>query len=277
MGSGFGLLPIIFKMKNIFYSILITLLFLSPAYAEMKSNVFVTIRLENGVNNPWDGLIFGLAKNATDTMDAEYGEKEIPNFPFPAGVFTAVFLTYNEKEQQDIWSYTCIYGPHPDPDSIRFFKKYRFKVFYGASNYVTMKWGKLPQYLDSAVISDPFGGKFFRVNMKDASEKTNTEYLVDEFDINAYYHVDPNSIQLSDFDNNKFNIYPNPTKDYILFENADSIANLSIYDTNGSKVFSDENYEGVLIDISNYVPGVYLIRINNYEGNSFVKKLIINK
>jgi hypothetical protein len=244
-------------------------------FAQVTKPLEVQIRLENGKDKPWDNLIFAVAPNGTDTIDKEYNELEIPNWPFPAGVFTAVFMVYNEKEQQDIWSYKSVLGP--SPDSLKFFKKFRFRVFYGNSSYVTMKWSKLPKFIDSAVISDPFDGLYFRVNMKDTLQKTNYEILVDEFEIYVHYNVDPNSIFVYELENTKINIYPNPAKDYIMLHSTESISKVIIYDNYGNCILSQNHINGDPIDISKYPNGVYLMQINNYEGNSFVKKLIINK
>ncbi|OGU60656.1 MAG: hypothetical protein A2X64_07985 [Ignavibacteria bacterium GWF2_33_9] len=262
-------------MKIIIFITLFLSITLTSAIAEMNQNVYVTIRLENGKNDPWTKLVFGLGINGTDEMDEEYGEEEIPNFPFPSGIFTAVFITEDASSGEERWAYSCIYGPHKD--SISFFKKYRFRVFYGGSNYVTMKWNKLPNYLDSAIISDPYGGNFFRVNMAEVSEKTNYEELVDEFEIYAHYTVDPNSIYFTDFENKYFNIYPNPAKDYIYFNNYESIKKIRIYDIFGKLLINFENYDGEIIDIRNFSTGNYLISIENDKGENFVKKLIICK
>lgn len=243
--------------------------------AELKSPVNVQILLENGKNKPWDKLIFAVAPDGTDSMDQKYDEYEIPNWPFPSGVFTAVFMTYNEKEQQDIWSYKCVYGPHPD--STKFFKKFRFRVFYGASSYVTMKWSKLPNFIDSAVISDKLNGLYFKVNMKDTLQKTNYENLIDEFEVYVHYNVDPNSINFLDLDNKYVNIYPNPAKDYIVLTSSIEIKNIVIFDSYGNELLIKDTYNGDPINISKLNTGIYFLRLSSDSENTYIKKLIINR
>lgn len=64
-------------------------------------------------------------------------------------------------------------------------------------------------------------------------------------------------------DNVSYNIYPNPAVNYFNI-NANGV--LEIYNTNGAKVYRNDNYTANSnIDISNYTKGLYMIVIN---GNS---------
>lgn len=259
-------------MKKILLLSAIFFCFIQIAYSELKTELWVQIRLENGKNTPWDKLYFGIAPNATDTMDKEYNEVEIPNFPFPPGVFTAVFLTYSPTENYDMWSYQSVYGP--SKDSVKFYRKYRFRVFYGASNYVTMKWNKLPNYLDSAIICDPYR-VYVNVNMKNVQQLTNTEPLLDVFEIHAYWNVDPNSV--TEIENNEINIYPNPAKDYISFEDYDEINFVRICNFFGNELlYNNENLQKP-IRISELQNGTYFVEVYKLDGQIIVKKLIINR
>jgi hypothetical protein len=260
-------------MKKIKIILFIVLCFSTTLFAELNTNVFTTIRLENGKDTPWDKLTFGIAPKGTDKMDSLYGEFEIPNWPFPAGVFCAVFMTYSPEEKQDLWSYSCIFGPHQD--SVKFYKKFRFRVFYGNSNYVTMKWSKLPKYIDSAKIWDSGGGYYLKVNMKDSLQKTCYETLLEEFDIFVHYNTDVNSITY--VEDNDINIYPNPGKDFIYLTNNEEIRSYVITDEFGKVTKEDANYEGKPIDLSLLPSGMYFIQLRNNEGNFFVKKIIISK
>jgi len=249
--------------------------------AQLNQTVFVQILLENDKNKPWENLYFGVAPDATDGMDSVYNEYEIPDIPLPAGIFYAVMLTYSPTENKDIWSYRSIVGPSKDKDSLKFMREFRFKVFYGNGTYVRMSWQKLPKYLDSAIISDPYGA-WFKVNMADKDSATNSEILVDQFNIYAYYNIDPNSVQVVQAKSSI--IYPNPAKDelnlVISSINSGQLI-VKIYDQTGALVDevinkSIKNEERITLNTSNYRSGLYIVQIQ-LNGNLEMRKFIITK
>jgi hypothetical protein len=240
--------------------------------AQLNQTVFVQILLENDKNKPWENLYFGVAPDATDGMDSVYNEYEIPDIPLPAGIFYAVMLTYSPTENKDIWSYRSIVGPSKDKDSLKFMREFRFKVFYGNGTYVRMSWQKLPKYLDSAIISDPYGA-WFKVNMADKDSATNSEILVDQFNIYAYYNIDPNSVQVVQVKNSR--IYPNPAKDFLIINSDDDIKSIEICNILDFKLLLHINYDNSPLNISNLENGTYFLKLINSEGKISVKKLVI--
>jgi len=189
--------------------ILFTFLILFAYYnlqSQITKPILFNIKLENGFNKPWEQLVLGVAPDATAKMDSSYQELEIPDFPFPSGIFTAVCLTYDSTDKKDIWSYRSIYGP--TGDGKKFMIKYKFRVFYGNSNYVKMSWLPLPKEIDSAIILDSFGGYKFKANMKEKLEVRNDEVLIDNFDVFVYYNFSNVSVQNQIIENTS--IYPNP-------------------------------------------------------------------
>lgn len=258
-------------MKKLTY-ILLFILFHSITNAQLTKPVLLQIRLENGVNKPWDNLIIGLAPNATEKMDTAYQEYEIPDFPFPSGIFTAVCLTYDSSEKKDIWSYRSIYGP--PKDQMKFMIKYRFRVFYGYSDSVKMSWGTLPDIIDSAILSDNFGGYRLKVNMKEKQSVVNKESLLDNFEVMVYYNL--NKLGIRAHNNIPVDIYPNPTKDFISINSSEQISKIEICNFFGNCLFSkliDNNFSK--IDLSQLPEGVYFVKL--YQNDNFVIKKLIKE
>ncbi len=239
--------------------------------SQITSPTMFNILLDNGVNKPWDNLVLGVAPNATEKMDSIYQEYEIPDFPFPSGIFTAVCLTYDSTEKKDIWSYRSIYGP--TGDNKKFMIKYRFRVFYGYSNYVRMSWLPPPPEIDSAIIMDSFGGYKFKVNMKEKLEGRNDEILVENFDVYVYYNF--TNVGVANQSSDNINIYPNPAKDVLILTADETIKMIEVCNIFGVSLFNKNiNDKEIKIDISALNPDVYLLKLFKYNNEVIVKKII---
>ncbi len=99
---------------------------------------------------------------------------------------------------------------------------------------------------------------------------TNLEMWV--YNIADKIYTSSNSIRSSI---NNFQLYPNPVKDYLILEGK-SISSYSIFNINGQLMMNkkvDEYLEK--IDVSNYLPGVYVARVEEDGGirsMKFIKK-----
>ncbi len=68
-------------------------------------------------------------------------------------------------------------------------------------------------------------------------------------------------------------IYPNPTQNTLTITSANKITSISIYDLVGELVyFNSCNSEKLEADVSNLMPGVYFVKINEIEVKRFVKE-----
>lgn len=77
----------------------------------------------------------------------------------------------------------------------------------------------------------------------------------------------------------KVELYPNPaTEQIIIHSNTDRKLKLSIYSLDGTLITEEELYSGTRLDVSNYKPGLYIIKIINQEKETeiAVKKLNIH-
>ena len=72
-------------------------------------------------------------------------------------------------------------------------------------------------------------------------------------------------------------LFPNPTSDYLNINLSELNGSISIqlYSMNGALMLSENlKYRTEIIDVSNYEPGLYLLRINQNE-EQVTKKIII--
>ena len=74
-------------------------------------------------------------------------------------------------------------------------------------------------------------------------------------------------------------MYPNPAKDSFTISNtgAEEIAQISIYEVSGKKVFSQTKSFDTLttITISDFAKGIYLVEIISKNKAKLTKKLVI--
>lgn len=76
--------------------------------------------------------------------------------------------------------------------------------------------------------------------------------------------------------NSQINIFPNPASDFIQIQNESSIQ-IELYNLNGNKLKSIQTKNDKTIDVSQLVPGTYLLRIQNLETDEITSKKILIK
>jgi hypothetical protein len=80
---------------------------------------------------------------------------------------------------------------------------------------------------------------------------------------------------VSDFENLKISMYPNPSSDFINISNDNlSIKNVKIFNVIGKKIaeISAQNNKTINIDISNFSKGIYLVSTDNKATAKFIKE-----
>lgn len=84
-----------------------------------------------------------------------------------------------------------------------------------------------------------------------------------------------NSTAVKDGEVLEFSIYPNPASDYIQLSNADNIESISLYDLTGRMIISHFISGDTQIDLSDYMPGLYVLKATDITGRTGVKKFSI--
>ncbi|MFL9832680.1 T9SS type A sorting domain-containing protein [Chryseobacterium terrae] len=70
-----------------------------------------------------------------------------------------------------------------------------------------------------------------------------------------------------------FKLYPNPSTDFVIIENVEKNLKLKINDLSGKILFETLTSDKTLkIDISNFTTGQYIISIENFKPEIFIKK-----
>ena len=93
----------------------------------------------------------------------------------------------------------------------------------------------------------------------------------------GYYYIDnidfdvPTSIK-NIISNNNLNIYPNPVKDLVAFNNS-GLSTVQIYDVQGKIVYSSK-LSSKTINVENLNSGIYFINVINVENKTFTGKFI---
>ena len=80
-------------------------------------------------------------------------------------------------------------------------------------------------------------------------------------------------MSINNFDLDKFNFYPNPTRGYVYWDYF-NVEYLSVLDLKGNKQKINVDFTSKRIDINNLKPGLYFISCI-VEGNFINKKLVI--
>ena len=92
---------------------------------------------------------------------------------------------------------------------------------------------------------------------------TSIEYQEDYLGLDA-------GINTTDF---QFNVYPNPTTDFIYFDSEIAVNSAQLIDAQGATLanFTEEDLINQKIDISNYNAGYYLLKLNTIQSSKIIK------
>ena len=73
-------------------------------------------------------------------------------------------------------------------------------------------------------------------------------------------------------DNFEFGIYPNPANDELNIKSNEEIVGYQIIDMRGKVVFTEANFNGNSINISQLDPAVYILKLRTSTGDSSEQK-----
>jgi hypothetical protein len=93
------------------------------------------------------------------------------------------------------------------------------------------------------------------------------------FDLDAVGVIN-SAVNVNEIAKNNFQIFPNPTKDFIKINSEKSIQEIYIFDNQGRVLVYENNLESnSVLDLSSLNSGVYFIRI--FDGNNFLNQKIV--
>jgi glucose/arabinose dehydrogenase len=119
----------------------------------------------------------------------------------------------------------------------------------------------------------------FSGNWVSFGEDVNKELYILDISGGAIYKIKGGVLANPDFNKQaSITVLPNPARDSIsLSLNKDRIAEISIVDIKGSVLFSEKNLSVAekKISVSGWMSGIYFVKIRSENGQSFIKKLIV--
>jgi len=83
------------------------------------------------------------------------------------------------------------------------------------------------------------------------------------------------SVSISDNIQNECTVYPNPVSEILYLNNIPDNATITLFDGGARIVYSENSTNRNSIDLSNYAPGIYVLRIEN-AGNPIFKKIVVH-
>ncbi|RED47139.1 putative secreted protein (Por secretion system target) [Winogradskyella eximia] len=90
-------------------------------------------------------------------------------------------------------------------------------------------------------------------------------------DTTASYSDDCAALSVNDFNINSISLQPNPTTSMLNIEMTQSLKQASVYSMLGKEVLKSENKK---LDVSSLENGVFLIKIEDENGNVSIKRFI---
>lgn len=85
----------------------------------------------------------------------------------------------------------------------------------------------------------------------------------------------PDNLSINDFSNvNGVTIYPNPTKDFFKLSTYKNIQKIELYDLNGKKILSKDDFNEEKISLHNFSKGIYNLKIYMDNGTIDSGKII---
>lgn len=148
-----------------------------------------------------------------------------------------VFINGHDYFNSHVFSYL------PTGEYFRYLKAGEYDVTYYAEGYIH---------------------KTFTVNISDDAPLS--------LDVQLVQGYDPESV-CSDNMEDLFSIYPNPVGDRIFVESMEHYRSIAVYDNSGRMMHCDPCSNGS-IDVSMLQPGMYVIKLESYDGSVFTSKFV---
>ncbi|WP_299335639.1 PQQ-dependent sugar dehydrogenase [uncultured Psychroserpens sp.] len=125
-----------------------------------------------------------------------------------------------------------------------------------------------------------FLGTFSAGGWSAFGEDVNGELFVTSIFNGTVYRIIDANLSVDEQTVSDVKMYPNPAKESLTFDlinTGNQIERINIYDIQGKLIQSQSDFDGQLITIStkSLTSGLYLVEISNPQGNSSIRKLII--
>lgn len=257
------------------YRVAIALLFLSFSFA-FSEGIRQRIFVETTEGEFIDYLKYGVDEEGTDRIDTLLEEEAFPRFPPPGDGLFGVFEIEDDSAitgEKVVWSRADIKKLE---DAETYFKQYDLYFRYASSEFLIFSWPKLHQDIDSAKLTDNFGGDYINIDMRDSNDVTIENNLSQYFVINVWYR-NPEFVGVEEEENfdSEIIIFPNPCVNAISVNSKSRIKRIGIYDPLGREV-AEAEFPGFTaeISISGLSGGIYLAVVELIGGDTETKPFL---
>ncbi|MBI5325420.1 MAG: T9SS type A sorting domain-containing protein [Ignavibacteriae bacterium] len=219
-------------------------------------------------------LSFGVDTAATNTYDSLLGERNFPSFPTKE--FHAAFIYYDSVRLfENVLSYKDF---RPIIDSTHYYVEYTIKVFRGDGELLIFSWNTLPQFIDSARITDIDNDfEFFPEIVMNGTKRKDTikNKYINDYYVKVWYNNPLADVEVQNpNNNNSINIYPTISDgNLITINSGNNRFSYKIYNETGIEMLSGNSETGNKeIEITSLNKGIYFIVLNT-GGVQIVRKL----
>lgn len=212
---------------------------------------------------------------ASDSLDTELGEKEIPDIPLPGDVFyvwtvapiqTSMWLSPNEVRK----------SPTGEPNLV----VHDVRVNWNGGR-LELIWRQLmPSQIDSIWITDGFSewpDNFLKQKVVPGEKFVSENPAITRLRVMIWYNGSPTSVN-EEVISNTATISPNPAIDKITLSQMEpGEKEIRIVDLTGTVVASHSvEQENETLDVSRFAPGMYVVSVSYSHGTTtmlpFVKQ-----
>lgn len=249
---------------KVYCLLLIFFIFSFEAYSQIDFRLNLNITNERGTKPAWN-YGFGVSHRATDGIDSDLGELEMPPPP-PQGLYVYFEYIMKYEEYEDvIYTNIDIKGL---PEEEKFEIRHKLNIKWGSSREIHISWNNfnIPDNVDSLFIMDALNGLIIKADMKkkDSILIRNDAFTV--LYIHGYYSKNPASVDENP--DTKIFSYPNPVDD-VLQISMNNFKSISIFNSAG--IFVGE-YQENNISLKYLPSGMYFYVIDNKHFGNFLKK-----
>ncbi|OGU41119.1 MAG: hypothetical protein A2X61_14545 [Ignavibacteria bacterium GWB2_35_12] len=255
--------------------LIVTTLFINSLMVFANTRIEVPVELSDELGSNYT-LVFGVDSSATDTWDSLLGENNFGRWPPPAGQFHASFEIFDSIRLQElVWTYKDF---RPIIDSPHFYVRYSIKVYRGDGELLIFTWNTMPQYIDSAKITDrdeELDLVDFNLSGTKKSDTARNRYW-NEYYVKVWYSNPlANIVYEDDNDNSVFSVYPIPTDGDKVYVKAKSPGfSYKIFTETGIELIAGKSEtDKTEFNITDLTKGIYFIVLNS-GGGQYVKKLV---
>jgi len=246
-----------------------TILFSVNSYAEFE-NTAARLYIDTQRGYSLDKLVFGIHKDATNSLDSELNEFELPPFPPPEGIH-AGFIVYDTNQNENVMTYIdkrpC---PRDEQDTVVFV----LQTFKGSGDLITFRWNPIgPEILSAFIYDRVTDGKVVAINMKDSTSAFISNEFIERFNIKVVYNQGT-SVKETD-NNNELMVIPTIFSESIKISNADNYYFYMMIDMAGRTMQTGKIVDGEADVNTAYISsGVYML-IFRGSGQLVLSKMII--